>query len=131
MSDIFPFPTPPETPKDVQVATGLLAGVNQELQRRVQIHIQNFDYLWNRGEGEPTADQIIAAMGTNAAKFFALASLSANQIDEAAKLVGKTIDDFIPPSKYVPPATVIPNADGTVTLQWPAPPPDPANPPIT
>jgi hypothetical protein len=64
-------------------------------------------------------------MGTNAAKFFALASLSADQIDEAAKLVGKTIDDFIPVEKYVPPATVQPNVDGTVTLIWPEPPPPP------
>jgi hypothetical protein len=134
MTEIFPFPTPPPASQEVQVANGLLAGMNQELQRRVEIHARNFHYLWNRGEGQPTADQIVSAMGTNAALFFALASMSARQIEEAAGLIGKTLNDFMPESDYKPPATVIINQDGTVTLQWPAPPPppepDPVEPPL-
>jgi len=125
MADIFPFPEPQPIPQEVQVANGLLAGMNQELQRRVEIHARNFHYLWNRGPGQPTPDQIVSAMGTNAALFFALASMSAQQIEDAATLVGKTLDDFMPESDYKPPATVIINQDGTATLQWPEPPPPP------
>jgi len=128
MTEIFPTPTPVPIPAEKQVADGLLAGMNQELQRRVEIHARNFHYLWNRGEGQPTADQIVSAMGTNAALFFALASMSAQQIEDAALLVGKTLNDFMPESDYVPPATVIVNQDGTVTLQWPEPPPPPPDP---
>lgn len=134
MADLFPFPEPTPPPKEVQVANGLLLAMNQELQRRVQIHAQNFQYLWNRGEGEPTADQIVSAMGTNAGLFFALSRLSAEQIATAAQLVGKTLDDFLSPADYEPPATVVINPDGTVTLEWPEPPPppepDPVEPPL-
>jgi len=128
MTEIFPFPEPQPVPKEVQIANGLLAGINQELQRRVEVHARNFHYLWDRGEGEPTADQIVSAMGTNAGLFFLISRLSAEQIAQAAQLVGKTLDDFLPPSDYEPPATVTINPDGTVTLEWPPPPP-PEDPP--
>ena len=128
MAEIFPTPTPVPVPAEKQVADGLLAGMNQELQRRVEVHARNYEYLWKRGEGQPTADQIVSAMGTNAVLFFQLASLSAKQIEDAALLVGKTLNDFMPESSYVPPATIVPHPDGTVTLQWPEPPPPPPEP---
>jgi hypothetical protein len=131
MTEIFPFPTPTPTPKEVQVANGLLLAMNQELQHRINIHTQNFEYLWKRGEGEPTADQILSAMGSSAGTFILVARESLEHLATLAALVGKTLNDFISPANYEPPAEITVNPDGTVELVWPEPPapPDPEPPP--
>jgi len=69
-------------------------------------------------------------MGSSAGTFILVARESLEHLGTLAALVGKTLNDFISPTNYEPPAEITVNLDGTVTLTWPTPPdPDPEPPP--
>jgi len=97
-----------------EIAVNLLQQMNAEAERRVGVHRDMFNAFWNSTEATP--QEIAAKMGNNAAAFFALASQNVTHIATCAAIVGKTLDDYLQPSEYVPPQTVIVNQDGTVTI---------------
>jgi hypothetical protein len=76
---------------------------------------QGFNLIWNNNNATP--QDVIAALGTNAASVFALAALNNSTIASAASIGGVT-----PPNMPSVPTgwTIAPNVDGTVTATPPA-----------
>ena len=76
---------------------------------------QGFNLIWNNANATP--QEVMAALGTNAASVFALAALNNATIASAAGIGGVT-----PPSMPSIPTgwTITPNNDGTVTVTPPA-----------
>ena len=111
MSNIFDIPPPSEAKI---VSDALLVSINSELQRRVNVHIGNFNLFWYSKQATP--QQICDEMGSNAALFFAIAQENVEHIGTVAAMVGKTVNDFLTPQQYVPPKTVTINPDGTATI---------------
>jgi hypothetical protein len=80
-----------------------------------QFGLQGFNLIWNNRNATP--QQVIAALGAEAAAVFALSALNNQTIASAAQIGGVS-----PPNMPAIPTgwTVTANPDGTVTLTPPA-----------
>lgn len=97
-----------------EIALNLLRDINNEAIRRAGLHRDSFNAFWHSTEAAP--QQICQQMGPQAALFFAIAGANVQHIAVVAAIAGKTLDDFLQPSEYVPPKTVTINPDGTATI---------------
>jgi hypothetical protein len=102
------------TPPAVHIASSLLAMANHESERRVQFHQACFNAVWYNESA--SSELILAAMGTNAARYFQAAAESVRHIAEIALISGLTLDDVLPASSREMPHEVILHEDGTATL---------------
>lgn len=101
----------------------LAARMNQELVRRVEEHKKLRDLLWNNPFGA-TPQQVLAALGTNAGRLFALSAENIRHVTACAQITGKTAADFgltaemseTPNAPNGNPWLVTINNDGTVTI---------------
>jgi hypothetical protein len=118
MSDIIPIPSVPTAPALQLFAIGELEQVNSSLARRIDEHRTRYAAFWKTYQWTP--DEILQQFGTSAVIWLQAAAESVRHIDDLAKIVGKTIADFLPASDYIPPRAFIPGQDGTVTLEPPA-----------
>lgn len=112
MSNIFDVE--PERNIANEIAVNLLRDINNEAIRRAGLHRDSFNAFWHSTEATP--QQVCQQMGPKAALFFAIASANVQHIAAVAAIAGKTLDDFLQPSEYVPPQTVTINQDGTATI---------------
>lgn len=108
------FDIKPERNIANEIAINLLRDINNEAARRAGSHRDSFNAFWQSTEATP--QQICQQMGPQAALFFAIASANVQHIAAVAVIAGKTLDDFLQPSEYVPPKTVTINPDGTATI---------------
>jgi hypothetical protein len=115
---LIDLPAPYVIPEVEQLAINELIFINSSLARRVEEHKMKYKAFWQNYSHTP--DSILAAMGTNASIWLAAAAESMDHIGRLAAIVGKTINDFIPPEMYVPPRAFIINPDFTVSLAPPA-----------
>jgi len=102
------------SPESTHIARSLLTLANNETERRVQFHQSCFDAIW-RNPLVP-AHEVLAAMGTNAARYFQAASESVRHIAEIAAISGLTLDQVLPAADRAMPVEVILHEDGTATL---------------
>ena len=102
------------TPPATLIATSLLAAANQESDRRMQFHKSCFDTVWRNPDASPA--DIIAAFGTNAAKYFQAASESVRHISEIAAISGLTIEEVLPAIDREMPIGLVFHEDGSATI---------------
>jgi hypothetical protein len=102
------------TPPAVHIASSLLAMANHESERRAQFHQACFNAVWHNESVSP--DVILAAMGTNAARYFQAAAESVRHIAEIALISGLTLNDVLPTTSREMPHEVILHEDGSATL---------------
>lgn len=115
-AQLIPTVPPAEKPREQQFAEHVIDTVNAEILRRVAVHRELFNSVWNNGSQGPTAAEVLGAMGTKAALIFAFANENLSHIDRCAKLVGKTRADFLSDEAITPPLAFTVNNDGTVTV---------------
>lgn len=109
--------TPPAPPADpaARVAVRIIfQEVSYELQRRIALHQNLFQKVWHSNEYTP--QEFFDECGAQGAKFLAIAGANVEHIAALAVIDGKTINDLIDPSEYVPPQSYTINPDGSVTL---------------
>jgi len=102
------------TPSAVHIASSLLAMANHESERRMQFHQACFNAVWRNESTSP--ELILAAMGTNAARYLQAAAESVRHIAEIAAISGVTLDDVLPASSREMPHEVTLHEDGSATL---------------
>jgi hypothetical protein len=111
------IPTSAPMPTAAELAAKAITDtINEEIGHRVKIHQLCFDTVWRNERDGATPAAVLAALGTHAKLVFLFASENLADIDNCAKLVGKTRADFIADSDCVPPLAFTIQADGTVTL---------------
>jgi hypothetical protein len=116
----FPRPPSPKKPRAEQVAEELLARLDAEIVRRSEQHASDFKAFW--ADPVCTPDEILEAMGPSAPLMLAAASENLRGFAEFAALFGKTLNEVIAPSDYMPRRLFLVNEEtGEVTL---TPPPD-------
>lgn len=106
--------TGPQISPATQVAKIITDEMNQEFDQRILLHRRLFTLFWRNSEATP--DQIAAALGNQAVRLFQLSRENIEHIDRLATLLGKDVADYIPAEDRIPPRTVTPHADGTVTI---------------
>jgi hypothetical protein len=109
----------PTPPKALLLANSLLEINNEELERRIQAHIEGFRRFWFSSDGT-TPDEIAEALGNKGVLFYELSILNITHILSALVLAGLDINAIFPPSCYTPIRPIIKHADGTITIE-PAP----------
>jgi len=94
----------------------LSVALNRGITQRVNTYNQIFNLIWNNAQGL-TPQEVVAALGTNAAVLFALAAQEQSILPAAVAQVNPVATVSLPS----PPAgwTVTPNADGSVALTPP------------
>jgi hypothetical protein len=102
------------TPPAVHIASSLLSMANHESERRAQFHQACFNAVWHNESVSP--EVILAAMGTNAARYLQAAAESVRHIAEIAAISGLAPDDVLPASSREMPHEVTLHEDGTATL---------------
>ena len=104
---------PTAVPAATLVAAHLVETINQEIERRVQAHAEAYQEFW-RGPADPEA--VLVAMGTNAALWLAVARENVRHIHTLARMVDKTVYDYLSPDQMEPLRAFVEHEDGTVTL---------------
>lgn len=99
-------------------AENLMLAANQQLEARINAHRNMYSDFWDAYNATP--DEIVAAMGTSATAFLAIAQESVEHIARLAAVVGKQLTDFFPAEDWQPRRELIPHEDGTVTIGPPA-----------
>jgi hypothetical protein len=89
-----------ETPAADKHRDFLFGGVQQVIDMSSASHGSFFDVFWHSPDATP--DEIILSMGTEALRWLMLAQQSAGNLGTVATIIGKTLDDLLPPSKYQP-----------------------------
>jgi hypothetical protein len=108
--------TPPPHPHDpaARVACRIIfAEIANELQRRIALHQNAFQKVW--GSTEYTAQEFFDECGNQGEKFLAIAGANVSHIAALAVINGKTLNDLIDPSEYIPPVAYTVSG-GVVTL---------------
>jgi hypothetical protein len=108
--------TPPPYPPDpaARVACRIIfAEIANELQRRIALHQNAFQKVW--GSTEYTAQEFFDECGDQGEKFLSIAGANVSHIAVLAVIDGKTLNDLIDPSEYIPPVAYTVNG-GVVTL---------------
>jgi hypothetical protein len=109
---MFTFIDP--TPESTHIARSLLTLANNETERRAQFHQACFDAFWHNESVSP--ELILAAMGTNAARYLQAAAESVRHIAEIAAISGLTLDDVLPATSREMPHEVTLHEDGSATI---------------
>jgi hypothetical protein len=95
-------------------ADELLRKVKSEIDRRAGEHIDGWRAFWEHPEASPQA--IADAMNGDAVRWLALARLNLQHIAGYAQLLGKSLDEFVPPKYQGSPAMVTTLANGYIQI---------------
>lgn len=104
--ELIPVEKPQRTAAQ-DIADKLAEDINAEISRRVELHQSLFQSFWKNPDATP--EQIAEALGTKARTFFAVAAENVAHIERLAKLVGKTLDDFLPAADRERPKDILIN----------------------
>jgi hypothetical protein len=107
MSNLFPVPQPTA---DVVAATRIVSSANQLNKAMTANYVSSYNAVWHNPTATP--EQVVAALGTNAAKVFQLSVALCTLLVQA----GATDIPTSVPTGW----TYVVNADGTVVLTAPA-----------
>jgi hypothetical protein len=115
---LIDLPTPPAKPLAQQIADSELMRLNASLETRITDHRAAFSRFW---DSPITPDALLEAMGPAALIYLQAASESAAHIARLAGIVGKSLDDALPPQFYQPRREfIIDPKTGRVALAPPA-----------
>jgi hypothetical protein len=78
------------------------------------MHQRIFPLVWSSNDYTPV--EFFAEAGTQAVKFMQIAGENVEHIAALAAIDGKTLNDFLDPSEYMPPVAYTVHEDGTITL---------------
>lgn len=109
---LTPPPYPPDPAARVACRT-IFAEIANELQRRIALHQNAFQKVW--GATEYTAQEFFDECGDQGEKFLQIAGANVSHIAALAVIDGKTLNDLIDPSEYIPPVAYTVDG-GVVTL---------------
>jgi hypothetical protein len=120
----YTIPAAPTTPPALSIARSLLLHAQRAANERVNEHRQRFHDFWD--SPVPPAE-IAAELGTNGVEFLADANESIRHI--MTLVCGPAIEQMteqerldalhtvLPPEHYMPRLPLVPNEDGTITVQ--------------
>ena len=108
-------PPQPADPAARAAVRTIFQEVSYELQRRIALHQNLFQKVWGQSN-EYTPQEFFDECGPQGEKFLAIAGANVEHIASLAVIDGKTLNDLIDPSEYVPPVSYSINQDGSVTL---------------
>lgn len=106
-----PYPADPPARSAVRV---IFSEIANELQRRIALHQNAFQKVWGEGNGY-TAQEFFDECGDQGEKFLQIAGANVTHIAALAVIDGKTLNDLIDPSEYIPPVAYTVDG-GVVTL---------------
>ena len=109
--------TPPPHPHDPPARASvrlIFSRCAEELQRRIALHQNLFQKVWGQFN-EYTPQQFFDECGPQGEKFLAIAGANVAHIAALAVIDGKTLNDLIDPSEYIPPVAYTVSG-GVVTL---------------
>jgi hypothetical protein len=78
------------------------------------MHQRIFPLVWLSNDYTPA--EFFTEAGTQGVKFMQIAGENVEHIAALAAIDGKTLNDFLDPSEYMPPVAYTANPDGTITL---------------
>jgi len=117
--DLFIIPPPTPVPYAQTAATTILANLNDMLRRRVADHAEGFHRFWD--DPAVTPDALITTLGdANAKLLLATSRENLRHLSALAALVGKTLNDVLPPTLYEPRRAFIEVEGQPLTLAAPA-----------
>ena len=108
-------PPPPADPSARVAVRVIFQEVSYELQRRIALHQNLFQKVW--GANGYTPQEFFDECGAQGEKFLAIAGANVAHIAALAVIDGKTLNDFLDPSEYMPPVAYTANPDGTITIK--------------
>ena len=106
-------PPPPADPSARVAVRNIFQEVSYELQRRIALHQNLFQKGW--GANGYTPQEFFDECGAQGEKFLAIAGANVAHIAALAVIDGKTLNDLIDPSEYIPPVAYTVSG-GVVTL---------------
>ena len=112
--------TPPPPPADPAARASvrlIFSIVAEELQRRIALHQNLFQKVWGQSN-EYSAQEFFDECGDQGEKFLQIAGANVQHIGALAIIDGKTLNDLIDPSEYIPPVAYAVSG-GVVTLSEP------------
>lgn len=112
----------PQPTEAERIAAEMLDGFNAAFRQLVDNHRRFYLRFWS---SSTTPDEILETMGTDAIRMVQVAGQNVGNMHALAAIMGKSIDDFLPPEFYAPRREfVVETADGQptgrVTLAPPA-----------
>lgn len=103
-----------EQPANEREINKIILGMEEEMSRRVMVHVKLFNDFWNNPYVTPS--EMLSALGPRGVDFFKAAAENIQQIAALSSRFGKSLSDFISPEAYTPPAELEFHEDGTVTI---------------
>lgn len=103
-----------EQPANEREINKIILGMEEEMNRRVMVHVKLFNDFWKNPYVTPS--EMLSALGPGGVDFFMAAAENVQQIAVLSARFGKTLDDFISPEAYTPPVGLVFHDDGNVTL---------------
>ena len=101
---IFEYIPNAKPPVADTIAAGLLRQVEQEAMRRAGEHIDGHRAFWESPEATP--QQIADSMNGSAVLFLKIARANVEHLAAVAAIIGKPIDNLLPPQYQTSPQTV-------------------------
>ena len=101
---IFDYIPDSRPPVSEAIAAGLLRQVEQEALRRAGEHIDGYNAFWESPEATP--QQIADAMNGSAVLFLKIARANVEHLAAVAAIIGKPLDNLLPPQYQTSPQTV-------------------------
>lgn len=111
--NLLEIPTTPPKPDAQIVAESMVANINASLAQRIHDHKLNYFLFW---ESMSSPEEILDQLGTNAAVVLGAASENVQHIARLASLIGRDLDEFLPPDCYTPRREITINQDGSASL---------------
>lgn len=99
------------------IANTIISTINEELERRISLHIYLYSLLWNDATATPQAicDKLMSK-GFKPAVLFQLSAMNKANLESMCSLCGKQLSDFISVEYLTPKLPFTINADGSITI---------------
>ena len=100
------------------IANTLISNINEELKRRLDLHIYLHDLLWNDPTATPqeVCDKLLQK-GFKPALLFQMSAKNLQNLSEICTLFDKTLSDFVDIQAIAPKLPYIINNDGSITIE--------------
>ena len=96
------------------IANRMLYIGNVQFQRELTTAYQTYNDMWNRGEGQPTGQDILVGMGTSAQMAMAAAWSRVQMLVSIATAIGQP--ELVDLTKLLPPVELSYNLDGSIDI---------------
>ncbi len=99
------------------ITTAIITSINEELERRINLHKYLYDLMWNDAAVTPQdiCDGLMAK-GFKPATLFAISANNKSSLDAICAACNKSLSDFISSEYLKPKLPFIVNPDGSITI---------------